>query len=323
MPRLLLLALLVLSAACGNVDSGAGEPGKPGVPGPGGDDDDDDGSVGDDDDDDGGSTFEPGPVPQSLGGMAVFARMRDRSVGDLAGIYEDFTGMVNFFPVPVPVPPTLAEVWSDFPDMPIDTCKRIYPSSVGLATNIDPPNAGDITLQGPNGDISLSMMMGVGMYLSIWNDPNKFVPLSEYTLHATGGQIGAFQIPFHSPGQITAVTPDITANTPFSIPRDASLPIEWESIPDGRPIYLFFTQQDSPDQDEWTWMCKLTDDGAFEVPVAVLQDFGATVPPFATEQWRDNMSLRRWHYSSFEVNGGTGPIISAFESGWYADVQFE
>jgi hypothetical protein len=55
----------------------------------------------------------------------------------------------------------------------------------------------------------------------------------------------------------------------------------------------------------------------------MLGDFGVTIEPFPTEEWRDNMALRRWHYTSFEVPGGVGPIISAFESGWYADVKFQ
>ena len=324
--RRLLVALLFVFAVvptvgCGNVESGAGAEGPKG---PGGDDDDDGSTPGDDDDDDDGSTFEPGPVPSMLGGMATFGRSRDRSVGDLAGIYEDFVGMVTFFPVPVPVPPTLQEVWDDFPDMPMDTCKRVYPSSVGLSTNIDPPNAGELTFTGPNGSISLSMLMGIGMYMSIWNDPAKYVPMSDYTLSATGGpQIPAFEVPYFSPGQITSLTPDITATTPFMIDRSQDLPIAWESIPDGRPIYLTFTQQDNPEMTEWMWMCKMTDDGEFTVPAQVLGDFGVTVQPFPSEQWRDKMDLRRWHYSSFEVEGAVGPIISAFESGWYADVQFQ
>ena len=47
----------------------------------------------------------------------------------------------------------------------------------------------------------------------------------------------------------------------------------------------------------------------------------STVPVFPGEQWRDKIDLRRWHYSSFEVPGAAGPIISAFESGWYADIE--
>jgi len=308
-----LLAFTALATGCGDVETG-GVSTKPGVtptPGPGGDDDDDD---------DGG-TFDPGPMPSTLGGMATFARTRDRSVGDLAGIYEDFVGMVMFFPVPVPVPPTLQEVWDDFPDMAMDSCKRVYPSSVGLSTNMDPPNAGEVTLEGPNGSLTLSMMMGIGMYMSIWNDPAKYVPMSDYTLRATGGTLPAFEIPYYSPGQITSVTPDITATTPFVISRSAPMPIAWESIPDGRPIFLTITQQDNPEMTEWMWMCKMEDDGAFEIPLVMLQDFGSTVPVFPGEQWRDKIDLRRWHYSSFEVPGAAGPIISAFESGWYADIE--
>jgi hypothetical protein len=323
MRRLLLaslFALLAVSTGCGNVESG-GVTTKDGAPTPGADDDDDDGA-GDDDDD--GGTFEPGPVPEMLGGMATFARTRDRSVGDLAGVYEDFIGMVTFFPVPVPVPPTLKAVWEDFPDMPMDTCERVYPSSVGLSTNITPPNAGEITMTGPNGSITLTMLMGIGMYMSVWNDPAKYVPLSDYTLSAPGGAgIGAFEIPYHSPGLITAMTPDITAVTPFVINRAVPLPITWDSIPDGRPIYLFLNQQDSPESMEWVWMCKMADDGAFEIPTAMLGDFGPTYPPFGGEQWRDNLALRRWHYTTFEVPGAVAPIISAFESGWYADVQLQ
>jgi hypothetical protein len=147
--------------------------------------------------------------------------------------------------------------------------------------------------------------------------------MSDYTLRATGGQIPAFEVPYFSPGELTSITPDPTASTPFVINRAQPLPLTWESIPDGRPVYLTFTQQDFPEMTPWMWMCKMTDDGAFEVPLAVVQDFGATVEPFPTEEWRDTMDLRRYHYGSFVVPGAVGPMLSAFESGWYADVRFQ
>lgn len=103
--------------------------------------------------------------------------------------------------------------------------------AVGLASNIASPRAGDVTFQGPNGSLSLTPLMGMGMYMSIWNDANKYVPMSDYVLKATGAQIGAFET--------------------------------------------------------------------------------------------HKISLRRWHYGSFTVPNGVAPILSAFESGWYADVQFE
>lgn len=312
---------VLLSIGCGNVKTGEElDPGATGTPVPG-DDDDDDGTTppppG------GGGTWEPGPVPAQIGGMATFSRFRDRSVGDTAGAFDDFVGMVMFFPVPAPVPPTLQAVYEDFPAMEMDSCERVYPSSVGLASNMSSPSAGDVTFEGPNGNLSLSPMLGMGMYMSIWNDANKYVPMSDYVLRATGAQIGAFEIPFKSPGLITTITPDISAVTPFVVDRTVPMNLKWGSVPDGRPIYIFLEQKDSPESQEWVWMCKVLDDGDFTIPTAMLQDFGATVPPFMGEEWRDKISLRRWHYGSFTVPNGVAPILSAFESGWYADVQLE
>lgn len=315
----LLGSFLVSAGACGNVETGASDAPKPS---PGADDDDDDGGMGDDDDDDGGvnptptpGSWDPGPIPQSLGGFAAFGRFVDVHS-------DDFVGMVNFFPVAAPVPPTLAEVWNDFPEMDMDSCKRVYPSSVGVASNILPPSAGTITLEGPAGSITLTNLMGAS-YMSIWNDVSKFVPNSTYMLKATGAQIEPFEIPLLSPGLLTSLTPNPVGPNPFPIPRGEPFLLQWESIPDGRPIYLYLRQKDSPETEEWTYMCKLTDDGEFAVPTSVLSNFGATVPPFVTEEWRDKLELRRSTYTSFEPQGAMGPILTGFESGWYANVEFQ
>jgi hypothetical protein len=256
--------------------------------------------------------------------MATFARTRDQQVGDQVGI-NDFIGMVNFFPMPVPVPPALADVWDDFPALAMDACEQIYPSSVGFSTSQEPPNAGTLTLVGPTGQtaMTLNMLQGVGMYLSVLNGPDGFAPMSNYVLHAAGGVIPSFDRPLFSPGEITSLDPDITATSPFPITRADGLQLKWASVPDGRPIYLFLTQQDQVDYPETDFMCKVADDGDFTIPADVLANFGPTVTPFPGERWRDKIQLRRWHYGTFEVPNGVGPIITAFESGWYADVNFQ
>lgn len=309
--------LMVFAAACGTVRSGAGAddatgtatPGATGTPTPG-------------TDPTGG--YDPGPVPTTIGGMAAFARTRDQQAGDSVGI-NDFIGMVNFFPVPVPVPPTLAVGWNDFPDMAMDTCEQIYPSSVGLSTSIAPPSAGVMTLLGPAGDtaMTLNMLQGVGMYLSIWNNPDSFVPMSHYVLHAPGAQIGAFDVPLFSPGEIKTLDPDITTPSPFPVSRSQPFLMKWTSVPDGRPIYIFMVQQDNPEFTEMDWMCKVTDDGEFAIPQTMLQSFGPTVTPFPGEKWRDKLQLRRWHYSTFTPPNAAGPILTSFESGWYSDIELQ
>ena len=307
----LLASFLVSATACDNVESGATEAPKPA---PGADDDDDD------DDDDGANPgptpdYDPGPMPQSLGGFAAFGRFVDVHS-------DDFIGMVNFFPVAAPVPPTLSEAWNDYPEMDMDSCKRVYPSSIGVASNVLPPSAGTITLEGPNGSITLTDVMGAS-YLSIWNDVSKFVPNSTYTLKATGAQIEPFEVPLLSPGEITSLTPNPVGPDPFAIDRSQPFLLKWSSIPDGRPIYLYMRQKDSPETEEWIYMCKVTDDGEFEVPTSVLSNFGATVPPFVGEEWRDKLELRRQNFTSFEPQGAMGPILTGFESGWYANVEFQ
>ena len=318
MPRMRKLALLLVAfslflvAGCNdNVETGAGDGGpNPGSsPSPGDDDDDDD---------DGASTpppYDPGEVPTSIGGFAAFGRFVDVNS-------NDFVGMVNLFPVPAPVPPALGDAWNDFPNHPIDTSERVYPSSVSVASNILPPDPGQLTLEGPNGDLTLTSIMGAS-YLSIWNDVNKFVPLTTYTFRATGNQVEPFAEPLLSPGEITSLTPNPVGPNPFPILRSQPFTLTWTSIPDGRPIYLYMTQKDTPEMTEWTWMCKMTDDGEFTVPTSMLQDFGATVPPFVTEEWRDKLQLRRANYGSFEPMGAVGPILTAFESGWYANIEFQ
>lgn len=319
MRRLAFVSLLaVLAAGCGEVKTGGAGTGPGGTPTPGGTSTPAPTPTPD------GGGYDPGPVPTTLGGMAAFTRIREHDVGDVVGI-DDFDGMVNFFPIPVPVPPTLADVWNDFPGLAMDACEVVYPSSVGLSTNIDPPNAGVLSLVGPTGQtaMTLNMLAGFGMYFSALNPPEGFVPDSEYTLKATGGSIGAFEHKLESPGEITAMTPDITTTIPFPIDRTQPLHLEWNSVPDGRPIYLFLSQQDQVDYPEAIWMCKLADDGSFDVPLEMLQSFGPTVTPFPTETWRDKLALRRWKYGSFTPPNAVGPVITAMESGWYADVQFQ
>lgn len=308
---LLSVSCLLLTAGCGNVESGAGagtpKPGE--TPGPGGDDDDDDD----------GSTpppYDPGPMPTEIGGMAVFGRFHDTQS-------DDFIGMVNLFPMPVPLPPNFSEVWLMSPTTPIDTCHEVYPSSVGISSNMSPPNPGTLTLEGPNGVMTLSELMGV-MYMSVWNDVALYEPLTTYTFKASGGTgIGAFEHPMLSPGEVTTLTPDITAQKPFPIARNQPFSLEWVSVPDGNPLFLYFRQQDSPESQEYLWMCKIEDDGEFTVPANVLPNFGSTYEPFAGEQWRDGIELRRAHYGSFFPAGAVAPILTSFESGWFADVRFQ
>lgn len=307
----LLTSLLLATSACDSVETGAADAPKPPPPGAGDDDDDDDGGGNPGP----GPGYDPGAVPTSLGGFAAFGRFVDVH-GD------DFVGMVNFFPVAAPAPPTLAEVWYDYPEMAIDTCKRVYPSSVGVGSNVLPPSAGTISLEGPNGSITLTSLMGAS-YLSIWNDVSKFVPNSTYTLKATGAQIEPFEVPLLSPGEITALTPNPVGPDPFVIDRSQPFTLQWESIPDGRTIQLYLRQKDSPETEEWIFMCKMEDDGEFTIPTDILQNFGATVPPFVTEEWRDKIELRRATYTSFEPQGAMGPIMTGFESGWYGNVEFQ
>lgn len=304
--RALGFTLLLLAAGCGNVETGGVSTQPTSTPAPG-----------DDDDDDGSSTpqpYDPGPAPSEAGGMAVFARNRTQDA-------NDFVGMVNFFPIAVPLPPAFADAWNGFPDHAMDTCKEIYPSSVSLSTNVEPPDAGHLELAGPNGSIGMDPFMG--MYLSIWNPGEIYVPVSDYTLTASGGEIPPFQQTIRSAGDIPSLNPDIIAVRPFVVSRAQPLSLKWESVPDGGPIYIFFEQQDQPEWLRSTWMCKALDDGDFEVPLAVLQFFGPTVEPFPTEDWRDKLSLRRWRYGAFTPPGAAGPILTAMESGWYADIRFE
>ena len=268
--------------------------------------------------------YDPGPLPTTIGGMAAFDRTHDQQVGDTVGI-NDFIGMVNFFPVPVPMPPTMADVWQDFPALAMDACMQVYPSSVGLSTTEAPPNAGVLTLVGPTGQtaMTLNMLQGVGMYLSVLNGPDGFAPMSHYVLHGAGGTIPQFDRPLFSPGEITSLDPDLTTPSPYPISRTGGFTLKWASVPDGRPIYLFLNQQDQPEYPETIFMCKVKDDGEFTIPASVLANFDPTVTPFPGERWRDKIALRRWHYGSFEVPNGAGPILTAFESGWFADVTFQ
>ena len=304
---LLSVFALLLTAGCGNVDAGAGagtpKPGE--TPGPGDDDDDDDGAT----------PYDPGTPPTEIGGMAAFGRFHDSNS-------NDFIGMVNLFPVPVPLPPNFSDVWYGSPSVPVDTCLQVYPSSVGVSSNILPPSPGDLSLEGPNGTMTLSPIMDA-MYLSIWNDVGMFQPVTTYTFKATGGQIEAFEQPLLSPGEVTTLTPDVTAQKPFPIARNQPFTLTWLSVPDGNPLFLYFRQQDSPESYEYLWMCKVEDDGAFTVPANVLPNFGSTVEPWVGEDWRDGIELRRARYSSFFPEGAVGPIIVAFESGWFAEVRFQ
>ena len=301
-----LVALVSAAIACGNVETGGVTTGG-GTPTPGAGDDDDDGSTVP-------TATPPQGVPAEAGGMAVFFRQRTHDANDMGG-------MVNFFPIPVPLPPTFADAWNDFPAHPMDTCERVYPSSVGLSTNITPPSAGEVSLEGPNGSFTLSELMG--MYIAIWQSPDLFVPNTTYTIKATGGAIAPFQQPIQSPGEITVLNPDVSGANPFAINRYQDFTLTWSSVPDGRPLFLFFEQQDQPEQERWIFMCKITDDGSFTVPSSILQNFGPTVTPFPTEEWRDKFQLRRWHYSSFHPNGAVAPVLTAFETGWYGNIEFQ
>ncbi len=306
--RHLLFVLVLLSAACGNVTSGV-DTRDPN--GPGASDDDDDGGGGDDE----GNDDDPGTMPSQIGGMATFARFRDNHS-------DDFTGMVQFFPVPVPMPANFQEFWDDFPQQPFDTCEEKGTAAVALSSNIQPPSAGEITLEGPNGTLTLSSLMEV-MYLSVWNPTTLFVPNAEYRLKSTGGQIEAFDHPMTAPGEVLSLDPNPLSTDPFPLSRTQPLPVRWESVPDGRPLYLYFRQQHAADATPLLWMCKLTDDGEFDVPVEVLQAFDSTVTPWVGEAWRDKVELRRSRLGSFFPQGSVGPVLTSFESGWFANVQFQ
>jgi len=236
---------------------------------------------------------------------------------------NEMFGMLNFFPVPVPLPPTFSEIWYGYPDMAVDTCKEVYPSSVSLATNQNAPDAGDVTLEGPSGSMSFTNLMGSGMYVSIMNPPSLFVPVSTYTLRGTGGQIPAFSKQVMSPGEIKNLNPNVASTSPFVIDRSQPFTIKWESVSDGYPIQLYLEQQDQPEYPRMIWFCKVNDDGEFAVPQSVLANFGPTVEPFPTEDWRDKIALSRQRITTMDVQGAVGPVLTGFDSGWYANVRFE
>ena len=302
----------VFASGCSeNVKTGAGD----GTPG----DDDDDGTPGDDDDDDDGGTYVPPVVPDAIGGTFSIGNIRSQGNDPPAGI----GGSGLFFTQPIPIffKEPYEALFSHYEDRPLDSCDWGYGASINMASDGQiSQNAGDVKLATPagSGNFFFLPLGGLQLYIAQSMTGVFMTDGAPYTLSGTGAEVGAFSTTMQGPPDVHVTTPsNLTSPGPIPISRSQSMPLTWESENDGTPLFLFLLSFPTQDATPQVVVCKMEDDGEFEVPASAFQ-----LIPETAFGVKDRLQILKYRIHTFTANGAPGPIMVNFASGYDVETTF-
>ncbi len=321
--------LLSLTAGCGGgITTGQATtpPGGDDDDGTTGGDDDDDGTSGDNDDDGGtggggGGGGGNGPaqettIPSTIGGTIGIQRLRSNTGTD------DLEGAAWFLPQPLSTAGAAMQgLFHYYDDVALDSCINVSPDNSQMS--MQGKDAGDaIAFAGNGGTLSLGKLdfFGALFYMGS-TGANAYQPNATYTLSAPGGaDVGAFSVSLEGPGDITVTSPDLWNPLPVLLDNDQPLSLSWTSVPDGRPVFVWITQEEeiqAPFAPGRILLCRFADDGQGTVPAEWMGWF-ADSPDSA---WDGKISVIKYRWWTFSVSGGP-PILATIESRWDAIAEF-
>lgn len=311
-----LTLLATLAAGCDdNVETG----GASAAPTPGDDDDDDDGTSPGVTPTPGNETPGSGDVPESIGGWWSLGNIRSAGNDPPEGVGG--SGLFLTQAVPLFWLEPWEALFSGYSDMALDTCDWGYGGSLAIGGSGQvSSHAGEVTLSTTNASGGFLFLPLGGLQLYIANSmPGVFVPSgAEYTLSATGDEIGAFSTTFLGPSDVHVSHPDLTGSSgPLQLDRTQDMPLKWESPDDGLPLFVFLLQAENEDATPQVVVCRLENDGDAVIPASAFQMFAE--PGYGFVQ---SLQVIKYRLHLFEPPGATAPVLVNFSSGYNVDVTF-
>ena len=207
---------------------------------------------------------DPGPAPKSAVGILSFTSMQGND-----GTLKNSLGGIFLMPAKDLSLPDQQSVFTYYQAIPIDTCT--VPPSFSLMTGDMPMaiDAGVIKLTIPSGTTGTISKMTFGPIIS-YNQAlpaDAFVPAAAYQVTSSGAAVPAFMGTFYTPGDVTLTKPALPLADPALLPLNAPIDLAWTGTPDGSDVIVQIKQANT------LLVCRVTDDGAFTIPVSALASF--------------------------------------------------
>ena len=255
----------------------------------------------------GTSSPDPGPPPASAAGFFILANMQGNdgvAKGTATGFFQsparsfDGADMIAFF--------------QRYQSVPLDGC-QVVPATKPMPTPtlVD---AGALLLTLPDGTTAPVPKKQLSVILYKADLPQTaFVPHARYGVAGGNGiAVPPFTGEAWSPGMLTVTTPTLDGKG-LIVPRKVPLDLAWTSSPGDDEVFVFLVQG------ETRIACRVTDDGAFSVPAAVLS--GLTASAASTSTSPDQVIVQK--YSWYAVGTGDASMLVQVQIGATMDVTYE
>jgi uncharacterized protein (TIGR03437 family) len=230
----------------------------------------------------------------------ISLRRHDNNAQGGSGFEDQFDGAFLRFLIPPAVQPFL---FSYIDQPPPGTCQTFN----GLHGNPDPPladiaglEAGQITVQGPNGSRTASSSGGeFGATLS---SAGNFLSPGSYTVNVSGGTgVAASSASITVPAMPIMTSPPPHAATPILVTRADGLTVSWSGgSPEGRIVIHGSSATDNTSSNGASFQCLVpAGSGTFTIPPSVLM----AMPPtnFGTLWFEPLVTSTNWTGSGLDI----------------------